>query len=161
MKKKRDLTQVTRAQVAILYEEGYSQREVAARLKVSRGAVQKAIKRFQETGKHTNRPKSGRPKVLTPREKRLLVSTSLKKRMLTSKKLTADFNARHKKSISPSTVRSVLNEAGLRGCKARKKPWLSEKNKRSRYEWAKNHESWTAQDYDNIIWSDESNIEVS
>lgn len=51
-------------------------------------------------------------------------------------------------------------KGGLKGCKARKKPWLSEKNKKARYAWAKTHENWTAADFDNVIWSDESNIEV-
>ena len=52
-------------------------------------------------------------------------------------------------------------EAGLKGCKARKKPYLSEVNKKKRLLWAKEHQDWTDEDWAKVVWSDESIFEVS
>lgn len=64
------------------------------------------------------------------------------------------------KPISACTVRRRLLKVWLKGCKARKKPWLSLKNKMSRYKWALKYQSFTEEDWCNIVWSDESNFEV-
>ena len=38
----------------------YSQQEVAAKMGVSKGAVQRTLERFRKTGSYSSRPKSGR-----------------------------------------------------------------------------------------------------
>ena len=48
----------------------------------------------------------------------------------------------------------------LKDAKPEKKPWLSEKNRKARYAWAKNHRKWSGTDFDNVVWSDEYNVEV-
>lgn len=92
---------------------------------------------------------------------RILINISLKNRRLTSTQLAAEFNETFDLDISPRSVRGRLNSAGLRGCKARKKPWLSQQNVKKRYEWAKKHENWIYEDWAKVVWSDETNIEVS
>ena len=68
MGKSRDLTQFTRGQVNVLKSEGYSQRQIASRLHISKCAVQNAIR----LGENSNRKNCGRPKKTTLREDRLL-----------------------------------------------------------------------------------------
>ena len=62
-------------------------------------------------------------------------------------------------------MRRRLLEVVLKGCKARKKPYLSQANKKKRLEFAKkkkkNHENWTPDDWGKIVCSDESNFEVN
>lgn len=158
---KKNITPQTREIIARLSRRGMSQVEIANLLKLSRCAIQNALKIVKETKKYDSRPRKPRKRKTTPREDRSLVVMSLKNRRLGSKELTGRFNEQFNKNISPRTIRRRLNKAGLRGCKARKKPWLSPKNISKRYKWAKEHQNWSYEDWSRVVWSDESNIEVS
>lgn len=161
MAKKSELSLQKRITIQLLKEQGKSQVEIARIVKCSRRAVQYAIKRFEDTGSHDNRQRTGRKRVTTEREDRKLIRESLKHRKKTSSELAADLTEEIGRPISARTARRRLTEAGLKGCKARKKPWLSEKNKKSRYEWARRHQHLSEEDWSNILWSDESNFEVN
>ena len=75
--------------------------------------------------------------------------------------MAAEFWETSDKQISNRTVRARLVKAGLKGCKTRKKPYLSEFNRKKRLLWAKEHQDWTDGDWAKVVWSDESNFEVS
>ena len=78
-----------------------------------------------------------------------------------SSELAAELREGANKNLSARTVRRRLLEVGLKGCKARKKPYLSQANMKKRLEFAKKHENWTPDDWGKIVWSDESNFQVS
>ena len=58
--------------------------------------------------------------------------------------------------ISTSTTQRRLREAGLHGCKARKKPHLTVAHRRARLCFARDHKDWTAEQWSKVIFSDES-----
>lgn len=151
---------IERGQITLLYKEGFSISAISKKIKCSRCAVRVTLKRFEETGKYTNRPKSGRKRHTTIREDRVLVHAALRNRRKSSKELRSDMYEQHNINISAQTVRRRLTEAGLYGRKARRKPLLSEKHKEKRLVWAKKYAKWTIDDWTKIIWSDETNIEV-
>ena len=62
-------------------------------------------------------------------EVRKLIRESLKNRKKMSFELAVIMSHKIRRSFSARTVRRKLGEAGLKGCKVRKKLWLSEKNK--------------------------------
>lgn len=161
MPKISEISLENRVKIQVLHEQGKSQKEIAKIVKCSRCAVQSALKRFAETGTHANKPKSGRKRVTTSRLDRKLVRESLKDRKKTSSNLAGALSEETRTKISARTARRRLAEAGLRGCKARKKPWLSEGNKIKRLQWARKHQHFTEEDWSNVVWSDESNFEVS
>lgn len=161
MPKTSELTLLQRSRIEFLHEEGKSQREIARIVKCSRGAVEHTLKRFAVTGSHENRPKSGRKKVTSLREDRDLIRSSLRNRKKTSSELAAAASEVTGRQISARTVRRRLLEAGLKGCKARKKPWLSKKNIKKRLEWAQRYKDFTEEDWSKVVWSDESNFQVS
>lgn len=161
MPKKNELSSEQRVQIQLLHEQGKSQVEISKTVKCSRRSVQYAIERFSATGSHSNRHRTGRKRITTDREDRNLVRESLKNRKKTSSDLSAEWSVEIKKTISSRTTRRRLQDAGLKGCKARKKPWLSENNKNARYKWAQKYQSLTEEDWSNIVWSDESNFQVS
>ncbi|KAK9751413.1 Transposase [Popillia japonica] len=92
-------------------------------------SVQYAIQRFAVTGSHVNRLRNGRKRIRTARERedRKIVTESLKNRKKTLSDLAADLSQGFDKIIFARTTRRPLQEAGLKGCKARKKPLVSEK----------------------------------
>ena len=61
-------------------------------------------------------------------------------------------------SVSRTTVRFYLRELGFRNFIAPKKPYLNVKHKADRLAFA--YESWTFEDWCNIIWTDESSFET-
>ncbi|GFX34758.1 transposable element Tc1 transposase [Trichonephila clavipes] len=59
------------------------------------------------------------------------------------------------------TVRGRLLEIGLRGCKARPKPLLTEFQRKMRLTWAREHSLWTIKNWEKITFSDESQFCIS
>ena len=56
-----------------------------------------------------------------------------------------------------TTVRARVREDGeTRSYFRRKKPYISEKNQKKRVEWCKAHEHWSEQDWERVLWTDES-----
>lgn len=155
-----ELSAEKRLRIKLLAEQGMSQAKIAREVKCSRCAVQYSLNRFKETGTHQNRTRTGRKKITTEREDRLLIRHSLLDRKKTSSELAVILSEAKGKHVSACTVRRRLAKAGLKGCKARKKPWLSHINKKIRVEWALKHRHWTVEDWSNILWSDESNFQV-
>lgn len=62
--------------------------------------------------------------------------------------------------IACSTVRKRLLEQNLMATISRKTPFLSKKNKRDRLEFAKTHVNWKASKWRNILFSDETKINL-
>ena len=54
-------------------------------------------------------------------------------------------------NIPTSTVKMKLLEVGLKGCKAKKKPQLSQANKKKTQKFSKTNKNWTPNDWANII----------
>ena len=137
MPPKKQFSEIKRAQIVALSGEGYSQVEIARKMECSRKGVQTTIKRYKETKSFKNRKGQGCKMSTTAREDRSLKRASLADRRKSSSELAAEFREDANKHISARTVRRRLLEVGLKGCKARKKPYLSQANKKKRLEFAK------------------------
>ena len=87
----------------------------------------------------------------TIRQDRALVRLSLSNRRLTSSDLSKEWRQSAGVEVSTSTIRKRLLQSGLRGCKAKKKPKVSEKQRKARIAWAKEHLNWTSEDWDKVI----------
>ena len=80
-----------RIKMIVLREEGYSLQEIATKLKCNRSTVSRTIARQKETGTVDDRRRSGRPKILTPREDRALQRICLQNRRFTSTQLRREW----------------------------------------------------------------------
>ncbi|KAF2881263.1 hypothetical protein ILUMI_24908 [Ignelater luminosus] len=160
MPKIRELSENECDQIFILHREKRTQVEIAQLMKCSRFAVQLAIKRYQDTDLHKTKPRTGRPKVTTTAQGQFLKINYLKDKHNTSSDLRNELSEAMGADISSRTVRRHLQGVGLKGCKARRKPWLSMRNKKGRLVWAKNHKDWIFEHWTKVVWSDECNIEV-
>lgn len=161
MPKTRELSEIEQAQILVFHSEGLSQVQIAKKMKCSRCAVQTTIKRHDETKQLKSRPGRGRKRKTTAREDRFLKQNALKNRRQTAKELAVAFSSYQDITISAKTVSRRLNEFGIRTRKARQKPWLSETNRKKGLTWAKKYRTWTTSDWDKVLWSDESNIQVN
>ena len=63
--------------------------------------------------------------------------------------------------ISRSTLTRRLEEVELYSRVKRHKPYISEKNMQLRLEWAILHKDWTPDQWNKVIWSDETLIKLN
>ena len=150
-----------RGVIIYLYNEGKSQRFIAKKTGTSRKGVQGVLKRWIETGDAKCQPRSGRKRKSTKRSDRTLVRISLGNRRLNSKELARELKESSGVELSAPTVRRRLLENGLRGCKARKKPLLTEKQRKRRLDWARSHVKWPIEKWRKVLFSDESTFTVN
>ena len=71
-----------------------------------------------------------------------------------------DVNNELELKVSKNTVRRRLDVAGLFCLLAAKKPFISEKNRKSRLEFAHGHKNWAIEQWSHILWSDESKFNL-
>ena len=74
----KELSEGVRGEIMALIKEGLSHRQIAARMRVSKGAVQRTAERFKRTNAYSTLPRSGRPKCTTPQQDRFIKITSLR-----------------------------------------------------------------------------------
>ncbi|GFT60838.1 transposable element Tcb1 transposase [Trichonephila clavipes] len=120
-----------RCKIIHLKEEGYSMRQIAAKVPCGLSTVVRTLKKFSETNFIADRGRSGRPRKTSLREDRLLHRISLSNRKLNSSQILKQWTLTSNVSVRPRTVRGRLLEIGLRGCKARPKPLLTEFQRKS------------------------------
>ena len=61
--------------------------------------------------------------------------------------------------LSDDTISRILDKVGLKHWRAAKRPALTKELAQIRLKWAKEHVSWTQEQWDNIILSDECSVE--
>ncbi|GFT04102.1 uncharacterized protein TNCV_3346431 [Trichonephila clavipes] len=140
-----------------LKEEGYSMRQIAAKVPCGLSIVVRTLKRFSEPNFIADRGRSGRPRKTSLREDRLLLSN----RKLNSLQILKQWTLTSNVSVSPRTVRGRLLEIGLRGCKARPKSLLTQFQRKRRLTRAREHSLWTIKYWEKVIFSDESQFCIS
>ncbi|KAF7964799.1 hypothetical protein HWV62_2878 [Athelia sp. TMB] len=136
---------------------------VQAGLSISRSAKEndiplstaKAIyKKYTETGSTTRRRGSGRPTKLDDRGKRTLIKEGRKSR----RKPLQELGKAVIPQVSASTARRVLAEVGLHRRVARSVIFLKPEHKHERMRWAEDHSTWTEEDFERVVYSDEAYI---
>lgn len=137
---------------------GQSQRNVSKFHNVSRQSVQEIFKKFNRTGDIMDMPRSGRPSKTTIGERRYLINLSKRNPHRTASELSTEWETSF--SISIDTCKRILRKYGLFGRIAARKPYLNQVQIRKRLRWAKNYISWNANQWGNVIFTDECRFEL-
>lgn len=156
----RELTSEQRAIVMHEYNKGNGYKKISKATGFSISTIKKTIKRFQERGDLQSRQRSGRPVKLTTRDKRVLVRLTKKERFQSSTQLSKDLEESTGSRVTPGHLRKVLIKEGMRARRPRKKPFVNERQRQARLNWAKAHQHWTVEDWSKVIFSDESNFDL-
>lgn len=138
--------------------EGMSSTTIATRIGVHRTTINRFWRRYKETGDIGFLPRSGRPPCLLKRDiERMCVHIKLDRR-ITLKALRKLCDLEH---ISLRTIRRALKYySDFNSRFLRKKPFISIKNIRRRVEWCKQHRDWELDDWQHVVWSDESTFTI-
>lgn len=149
-----------RSAIITLHREGYSVRQICNKVKVARSTVHDTITRYQTTGDLADRARSGRPRITTKADDQRLKLISKRNRRLTAPEIASDFNRGCAETVSVSTVKRRLQEANLHGRVAVRKPLLRRGNRLKRLQWARTHADWAAEQWRQVLWTDESKFKV-
>ena len=126
---------------------------------LDKSTVYPALKRYELTGSHHDRPKSGHPRGSSERDDRSLIRASLRNR----KSTVPDLRLAWQESnvfASNTTVRRRLQVAGLSGHLAVKKPLLTARNKQRCLQIAREHLQWSWVDWSTVLFTDESKFNM-
>ncbi|KAG2468420.1 TCB1 transposase, partial [Polypterus senegalus] len=134
-------------------------RENATILQVAKSTVWYILRKKTSTGELSNAKRPGCPR------KAIVVDD----RKITSKVKRNPFTTANQEnntvqgvgvSIFKSTIKRRLHESKYRGCTAWCKPLISLKNRKARLDFAKEHLKKPAQFWKNILWTDETKINL-
>lgn len=153
---RRELEQSTRNKMVGINTAGMSGREIANQFGLVPSTVNKVIKRYRDSSSTENRTRSGRPKNLTERDTRHLVSNVKSDRRSTLHDITNEMPSK----VSISTVRRALHEHSFNSRIAAKKPFISATNQAKRLAFALKHQNLTVDDWKHVLWTDESPFEI-
>ncbi|GFT78497.1 transposable element Tcb2 transposase [Trichonephila clavipes] len=135
---------------------GLSQADAARRLNVSRSVVQRLWDQYQSEDSVSRRPVPGRPRATTPAEDRFqLFRHEGEEPLLCRSSLQTTFK-HQKRRISATTVRNRLHNAGLYARRPVVCVPLNGRQRRNRLCWAREHVSWTQQQWASVLFTDES-----
>lgn len=139
---------------------GSSSYEIASILGVTSRTVRRVVARHQASGSVENKPRPGRPRKSDERYDRRLIILSKANRFKTARKLNNEMARKTDVRLSDRSVRRRLQKHGLIGCIAKKKPFISEKNRKARLRFARAHKDWTVERWSKVLWSDESKFNM-
>jgi len=130
MSQRKELTDFERGEIVGLSKGKVSIRKIADILKHPKSTVGEVIKKYNEQGATTTASRSGRPKILSERDNRHLLKIVKENRNNTLEELTENFNTSMAISVSNRTVQRTLHKEGYSGHAAKKKPFVSEQNRK-------------------------------
>jgi len=156
MVKTRELKPEEKGGIVALLNNNFKNAQIARQMKLPDSTVRSFIKKYKKTGNIENLPRPGRPPIATQRQKRLLIREVMKNRRAPLRELTANVGL----NVTTTTASNYLHEAGIKSHVAAKKPFISDENQKKRLIWCKEHINWNISEWNNIIWSDESSVEI-
>ena len=132
-----------------MLQAGATQVDVARRYNVARITIYRLWQRYLTTNTTADRPRSGRPRVTTPRHDRFIRLCHLRNRFETPSHTASVIPGMRR--ISPRTVRRRLAEAGLRARRPYRGPMLTQRHRQQRLEWSRRHLRWTIRDWQEVL----------
>ena len=145
-----------RIQIWTLREEGLTWNQIVEKTGKDRKTVRRICKRVKETGSFKDKPRTGRPPKLNERDRRQITRILRKNPVKNAEAVRKEALSSLKLKVSRNTIARVLKDAGYAARVMKKKPLLTKKHKQKRLAWAKEHETWTIDEWKNVIWSDET-----
>lgn len=138
------------------YMSGVKQSSLAIKYDINKSTISRIINKFNRTGSTETIHCGGRPRSTTRREDRMIIRKIKHDPFISSSKLQNELNL----EISCRTIRRRAVEGGFKSFRAAKKPFISERNRRARLEFAQEKINWTVGKWKTVLFSDESKFNL-
>lgn len=137
-----------------LYKMGVKASEIMKSVPFTKRQIYLRIQKLKKFGNMTPRPKSGRPRKTTPADDRLILLQAERNPFVSGTSIKRDIPDL---CCGERTIRNRINESGkLESHFAAKKPFLKPNHIKARLEWARKYKDWTPDQWETVLWSDES-----
>ncbi|KAM5193797.1 LOW QUALITY PROTEIN: uncharacterized protein ACMZJ9_019598 [Mantella aurantiaca] len=142
-----------------LHQAGKTESAIGKQLGVKKSTVG-AIIRKRKTYKTTdNLPRSGAPRKISPCGVKMITRMVSKNPKTTRGDLVNDLQRAGTK-VTKATISNTLCRQGLKSCSVRRVPLLKPVHVQARLKFAREHLDDPEEDWENVIWSDETKVEL-
>ena len=152
---------LTKALIRAEWERGSAAPNIATVFGIHRSTVYRILKKDKtppQPDLRSKKPTCGRRRLLSTRDESRLIRYVVRNPFDPITKVTTLlFGSRN---ISRMTVTRALERHGLKPYKSRTKPYISPKNKKARLDFAIEHKDWTAEQWKNVLFTDESSFQI-
>ncbi|KAK3523144.1 hypothetical protein QTP86_020197 [Hemibagrus guttatus] len=157
--KTKELSKDTRNKIVDLHQAGKTESTIGKQLGVKKSTVGAIIRKWKTYKTTDNLPRSGAPRKISPRGVKMITRTVNKNPRTTRGDLVNDLQRAGTK-VTKATISNTLRRQGLKSCSARRVPLLKPVHVRARLKFAREHLDDPEEDWENVIWSDETKIEL-
>ncbi|KAK3507466.1 hypothetical protein QTP70_021833 [Hemibagrus guttatus] len=132
---------------------------IGKQLGVKKSTVGAIIRKWKTYKSTDNLPRSGAPRKISPRGVKMITRMVSKNPRTTRGDLVNDLQRAGTK-VTKATIDNTLRHQGLKSCSARRVPLLKPVHVRAHLKFAREHLDDPEEDWENVIWSDETKIEL-
>lgn len=157
-----DVSLEKRDLVIEMYLCGNLQKDISTTLKISQSTVSRLIAKYKNgQSLNTKRPgRCGRKRTLTSRTTRLIVRQAITNPHFTSFQIQRAVGGDALR-VSTRTIRRNLRRHDVAAFRPRKSPALNKRQMMVRYRWALAHQNWSAENWSQVIFTDETYVDLS
>ncbi len=142
MAKTKELSKYTRNKIVDLHQAGNTESAIGKQLGVKKSTVGVIIRKWKTYKTTDNLPRSGAPRKISPRGVKMITRTVSK----------------NPRTTRGDTISNTLRRQGLKSCSARRVPLLKPVHVQARLKFARENLDDPEEDWENVIWSDETKI---
>ncbi|CAG8631173.1 17709_t:CDS:1, partial [Cetraspora pellucida] len=149
-----------RSRIYAHYKEGFSSCYIAKKENVSQSSVVRICNKADTTSSVKDLPKCGASRIFTNRDERSIIRLLVSGVCTNAVEIQKHLRIYENIEVSENTVKRALRRNGLSFCVKHKKPILTKRTRKERFEFAKKYKDWSVEDWHRIIWSDESKFNI-
>jgi transposase len=142
--------------IIVLHKQGQQRAAIASKIPCSLKTVGHWINHYEKHGSVEDKRRSGRKRKTDENTDVNIITTAIEKKFITPKKIKRELQL----SVSADTIRRRLDEARLFGRVARKEYPFTAEHIRKRLSFANGYGKWTEDQWDTVLFSDETHIEL-
>src|SRR4029434_7061300 len=159
MGKTKELSTEVRDKIVYLHKAGMGYKTIGKQLGEKQTTVGAIISKWKQHQTTVNRPRSGAPCKISPRAVSVIIRKVQNNPRTKRGELVNDLKAAGT-PVTKKTIGKTLRHNGLKSCSARKVPLLKEAHVQGRLKFANEHLNDSKEDWENVMWSDETKIEL-
>ncbi|KAI4874848.1 hypothetical protein NFI96_010395 [Prochilodus magdalenae] len=159
MGKTKELSIDVRDKIIDLHKAGMGYRTSSKTLGEKETTVGAIVRKWKKYKMTVNRPRSGAPCKISPRGVSLIMRKVRNQPKTTRGELVNDLKAAGT-TVTKKTIGNTLRRNGLKSCSARKVPLIKKAQVQARLKFASEHLDDSESDWEKVLWSDETKIEL-